>query len=42
MGKRPEELLKIMEASAMNDRCFEHMLDFIKTGMTSVDRKSVV
>lgn len=36
MGKRPEELLKIMEASAMNDRCFEHMLDFIKTGMTEI------
>ena len=36
MGKRPEELLKIIEASAMNDRCFEHMLDFIKTGMTEI------
>ncbi len=36
MVKKPEELLKIMKASAMGDLCFEHMLDFVKVGMTEL------
>ncbi len=32
--KTPEELLLIMKAEAMGDAAFEHMLDFIKVGMT--------
>ncbi len=31
---REQELLHIMTASAMGDACFEHMLDFIRVGMT--------
>jgi len=32
--KKPEELLKIMKAEAMGDVCFEHILGFIRVGMT--------
>ena len=32
--KTPEELLKIMKASALGDKCFEHILEFIKEGMS--------
>ena len=32
--RTPEELLLIMKAEAMGDIAFEHMLDFIKPGMT--------
>lgn len=34
--KTPEELLLIMKAEAMGDATFEHMLDFIKVGMTEI------
>ena len=34
--KTPEELLLIMKAEAMGDAAFEHMLDFIKVGMTEI------
>ena len=34
--KTPEELLLIMKAEAMGDAAFEHMLDFIKPGMTEI------
>lgn len=36
IAKKPEELLKIMKASAMGDTCFTHMLEFIKEGMTEL------
>ena len=36
MVKTPEQLLKIMKASAMGDMCFSHMLGFIRTGMTEI------
>lgn len=32
--KTAEELLKIMKASAMGDACFEHIVGFIKEGMS--------
>lgn len=32
--KKPEELLKIMKAEAMGDICFEHILGFIREGMS--------
>ncbi len=34
--KTPDELLLIMKAEAMGDVCFEHMLDYIKPGMTEI------
>lgn len=34
--KTPEELLLIMKAEAMGDMVFEHMLDYIKVGMTEI------
>ena len=34
--RTPEELLLIMKAEAMGDIAFEHMLDFIKPGMTEI------
>lgn len=34
MIKNPDELLKIMTAAAMGDKCFEHIVDYIKPGMT--------
>ena len=34
MVKTPDELFRIIKASAMGDRCFEHILDFIRPGMT--------
>lgn len=33
-SKKPEELIKIMKASAMGDLCFSHILGFIREGMT--------
>ncbi|MEG0829016.1 MAG: M24 family metallopeptidase [Anaerovoracaceae bacterium] len=36
MVKTPEELVKILKASAMGDMCFNHILDFIKVGMTEL------
>lgn len=36
MRRKPEELLKIMKASAIGDLCFEHMLGFLKVGMTEI------
>jgi Xaa-Pro aminopeptidase len=35
-GKKPEELLKIMKASAIGDLCFAHMLGYLKVGMTEI------
>ena len=32
--KTPEEILKIMTAEAMGDKCFDHILEYIKVGMT--------
>lgn len=37
MVKTPEELLNIMKASAMGDKCFEHILDFIRPGMKEIE-----
>lgn len=37
MVKTPEELLKIMKAEAMGDRCFSHILEFMKVGMTELE-----
>ena len=34
MIKSPEDLLKILKAEAMGDKCFEHILGYIKAGMT--------
>jgi Xaa-Pro aminopeptidase len=34
--KNSDELLLIMKAEAMGDAVFEHMLDFIKVGMTEI------
>ena len=34
MVKEPDELLCIIKASAMGDKCFEHILGFIRPGMT--------
>lgn len=34
--KTPEELLLIMKAEAMGDMVFEHILDYIKIGMTEI------
>lgn len=36
MIKTPEEILKIMKAEAIGDMCFEHILDYIKPGMTEL------
>ena len=36
MIKTPEELLAIMEAQAMGDACFTHIIDFIRPGMTEI------
>jgi Xaa-Pro aminopeptidase len=36
-SKKPEEILKIMKASAMGDTCFAHMMEFIKVGMTELE-----
>ena len=35
--RTPEELLSIMNAAAIGDLCFEHMLGFIRTGMTELE-----
>jgi Xaa-Pro aminopeptidase len=34
--KTPEELLLIAEVEAMGDKCFQHILDYIKPGMTEI------
>ncbi len=34
--KKPDELLKIMRSSAVVDKCFEHILNFVKVGMTEL------
>lgn len=34
--RTPEELLTIMKAEAMGDKAFEHILDYIKVGMTEI------
>ena len=35
--KRYDELLLISKAQSMGDICFEHMLDYIKPGMTEIE-----
>lgn len=35
--KTADELLLIMKAESMGDICFEHMLDFIKPGITEIE-----
>lgn len=35
-GKEPEELLKIIKASAIGDLCFGHILGYLKVGMTEM------
>ena len=37
MVKTPDEILAIMEAQAMGDACFTHMLEFISPGMTEIE-----
>lgn len=37
MIRTPEELLRIMRASAMGDICFSHMLGFLRAGMTEIE-----
>ncbi|MDO4176330.1 MAG: M24 family metallopeptidase [Bacillota bacterium] len=34
MIKKPDELLSILKAEAMGDKCFEHILDYIRPGMS--------
>ena len=34
MIKSPDEILNILKAEAMGDKCFQHILGFIKVGMT--------
>lgn len=34
MIKKPEEILSILKAEALGDRCFEHILGFIRAGMS--------
>ena len=36
MIKKPDELLAIMEAQAMGDACFTHMLEYIRPGMSEI------
>lgn len=36
-GRKADELLRIMKASAMGDTCFEHILGFIREGMTELE-----
>jgi Xaa-Pro aminopeptidase len=36
-GRKPDELLKIMKASAMGDTCFSHLMGFIREGMTELE-----
>ena len=35
--KTPEELLIIAKAEAIGDKTFEHLLDYIKVGMTELE-----
>ena len=37
MSKTAEELLNIMKAQAMGDKCFDHILGFISPGMTELE-----
>lgn len=37
MVKTPEELLNISKASAMGDKCYEHILTFVTPGMTEIE-----
>ncbi|MCQ2545973.1 MAG: aminopeptidase P family protein [Clostridia bacterium] len=34
MIKKPEEILSILKAEALGDKCFEHILGYIRAGMT--------
>ena len=34
--KTPDELLKILTASLINDKCFSHMIEYLKVGMTEI------
>ncbi len=36
MIKKPEELVAILEAQAMGDACFSHILEYIRPGMTEI------
>ena len=36
MVKKPDAILAIMEAQAMGDACFSHILEFIRPGMTEI------
>lgn len=36
MIKSPDEILKIMKAEAIGDKCFEYILEYIKAGMTEL------
>lgn len=37
MVKTPDELLKILRAEAMGDKCFTHILEYIRPGMTELE-----
>lgn len=36
MIKKPDELLKIMKAAAIGDKCYEHVLNIAKVGMSEI------
>ena len=36
MIKTPEEILKILKAEAIGDICFEHIVGYIRPGMTEL------
>lgn len=36
MIKAPDEILKILKAEAIGDMCFEHIVDYIRAGMTEI------
>lgn len=40
--KKPEEILAILEAQAMGDACFSHIVDFIRPGMTEIEIASEI
>lgn len=35
--KKPKELLSIITASAMNDMCFQHLLGYLRPGLTEIE-----
>lgn len=35
--KKPSELLSIITASAMNDSCFQHILGYLRPGLTEIE-----